>query len=177
MYRVTCLLCLLVGVCAQATTVYKSVDAQGRVSFSDKPPEDTQLVEVLHYRGATQADPEATRARLEAMREVTDRMAADRREREASRAAVREAQQAQQQQVVTVERHYYPLVRSVGRGGYWGGPVVRPPIYRPPHHRPPHYRPPLRPPLASGQPSISSQYPAKLVRRGYSESARRAFER
>ncbi len=166
---------------AGAATVYKSVDAEGRVTYSDQPPENADLVEVLDYQVQQRSpeDVEGDLARIEAMRETTDRMAADRREREASRAKARaEAEAARatvyQQQypdyyydpgyyggsVSTSSRYSY----TGWRGGlYWGSgavrprpPYARPPHGRPPHGRPPHGRPPhARPPYRPGHPRRS----------------------
>ena len=92
------------------------------------------------------------------MRETTDRMAADRREREKLRAEQRQARTV----ITQAEPYYYPVYGG-GRRYY-----PRPPIWRPPGHKP----------LPIGQPAITSQYPAKLIRQGYnSVIQRRAFLR
>jgi len=147
------LLCLLNGMHSLAATVYKTVDENGVVTFSDTPPanEAAEEVQIDVQEGLS---PEESAARLDEMRETTDRMAADRREREQHRAKLREMQASTAQSSVeppqqaqsypdTLYRDYYP---------------VYPPYYRPPHHypgRPPGYRPrpehpiarpPIRPP-------------------------------
>ncbi len=140
-----------------ASTIYKSVDERGRITYSDQPPPVSELVDILEYREPVPVPEGETLARLQAMREVTDRMAADRREREAARAEQRK-QQAQESQTVVYQNpgNYYPLY---GRRYY-----QRPPLLRPPH---------VRPPITG--PAIRSDYPAKLVRRHYAGAAARVF--
>ena len=172
-----------------ATTIYKSVDADGRVTFSDQPPPDEDVVDILEYRDPEPNTSALDRERIEAMREVTDRMAADRREREASRADARAARQQQAQPAYPQPYDY--------EAGYYGGypgyypvrrvrrphPGLRPP-YGPPHVRPPIAHPPIaRPPQQSSHPAQPRQavgfntHPANLVRRHYTSAARRVFYR
>jgi hypothetical protein len=159
MTRVLAIILLLFCLPGTAATIYKSVDARGRVSYSDQPPLESTLVDILEYSetaptlAATLAADNA--ARLTAMRETTDRMAADRREREASRASIRRERATTQIVVVQQEPYYLPVY---GRRRYR-------PIIRPPQHRP----------LPVGQPSIRSQYPAKLIRQHYTGAAARVF--
>ena len=75
------LLCLLACMHGVAATVYKSVDENGVVTFSDTPP-DTDTAEEVQINVQEGLSPEESAARLEEMRETTDRMAADRCERE-----------------------------------------------------------------------------------------------
>ena len=161
---------------ANATTVYKSVDAEGRITFSDQPPPAEELVAVLDYQVPEVRRSDVDTMRLEQMRETTDRMAADRREREAARARARtqaaSARTAAEYSPAYYQDRYfytgYPLIRR---------PVVRPP-HRPPHGRPPHGKPPsLRPP-ARPEPRLArrySQHPANLIRRKYTGAAREKF--
>lgn len=79
-----------------AATVYRSVDANGVVSFSDTQPADAAEVETLVIEVQQPQLTETEQERLEAMRETTDRMAADRQAREQQRAELR--QQAARQQ-------------------------------------------------------------------------------
>ncbi|MEQ9462121.1 MAG: DUF4124 domain-containing protein [Haliea sp.] len=86
---------VLAFACAAAaapTTVYRTVDEQGVVSFSDQPPADPAAAEVIAVNPPQAAPAAESLQQLEAMRETTERMAADRREREAQRAAARERQ-------------------------------------------------------------------------------------
>ena len=98
-----CLSGLLAMPAAAATTVYKWVDESGQVSFSDQPPSAVQEVQTLHLDIPAPVDAELTERRLTQMREVTDRMAADRREREKVRAEQRQARQL----VTQVEQPVY----------------------------------------------------------------------
>jgi hypothetical protein len=147
------LLVSLVSSPALAITVYKWVDENGRVSFADQPPATSGAVETLHLHGLTPVDSTLTEQRLARMREVTDRMARDRREREKQRTEQRKARQLASQ----VESHYYPV--------YGGGRRYYP--------RPPIGRPPGVKPLPTGRRAITSDYPAKLVRQHYNSVIQR----
>jgi hypothetical protein len=142
-----------------AATIYKSVDEKGRVTFSDQMPVKNTLVDVLNYTATAPTLAADDAARLDQMRETTDRMAADRREREESRARIRK-ERAPQQLVLVQQESYYPLY-----GRRYRRPIVRPPMYRPPMHRP----------LSVGRSAIRSQYPAKLIRQHYTGAAARVF--
>lgn len=164
MRQLLCLLLILQGMPVLATTVYKSVDSSGHISFSDQPPISGTLVEIREYKDPAPVSSAVDTARLQAMREVTDRMAADRREREAARLAARRLKYEQQ---VAQEPYYdYPYY-----GGYTGSYHRR---HRP-GIRPPGMRPPVHPRRPIGGPAILSQYPAKLVRRHYTGAAKRVF--
>jgi len=121
-----------------AQTVYKSVE-NGVPTFSDAPPADDTPVETIILEIPPPADDPQLTERLEQMREATDRMAADRREREAHRATLRE-----QQAVPAPEPAAEPGTVIVAGGGYWATPPSYLPPFRPPY-RPPHVRPPMRP--------------------------------
>ncbi len=142
MYHFLPALLLLNSAVALATTVYKVVDDNGVVSFSDTP--QTQDADVVTISAPPPQSPEATSANLEAMRETTDRMAEDRRERERHRAeqkALAASTAATQAPVKPIYNDdYYPVNsrsnRHHGRAPYH-------PAYRP---KPEH--PIIRPPLA-----------------------------
>jgi uncharacterized protein DUF4124 len=174
-------------VSAMAATVYKTVDEQGVVSFSDVPPIGDQPVKTMEINASTPAGSEDAQRRLEDMRETTDRMAADRREREKHRAELRK-QQAEsraraQAQYPQADYPYYGYTGSYRYNRYPrrrpGGGWHRP---RPEH---PIARPPLRPPLRPGyghRPEVPPSrpvidYPASLIRKSYSPPVRAAFER
>ncbi len=71
---------------ALGATVYRSVDAEGKVSFSDTPPAAGTATEVIETRDTyTSPDPDSAE-RLQQMRETTDRLRADRLAREQERA-------------------------------------------------------------------------------------------
>jgi len=152
MYRLIPLL-LIYCTAAGAATVFRSVDENGVVTFSDMPPEADVPSETLSIDVPAPQDPEQYQENLDSMRETTDRMAADRREREKHRAEMRElaaktrAQDAQAQQEPAAYNDYYPVYRSRRiSSGY--RPPMRP-GYRPkPEH--PIARPPLRPGHGSG---------------------------
>ena len=126
------LFALVPGGHAQDTqTVYRTVE-NGVPSFSDAPPADDRDVETITLNVPAPADDPQLTERLEQMREATDRMAADRRERETQRAALREQQGARERE----QAQQSPTV-VVANSGYWpvysrpGRPWLRPP-YRPP---------------------------------------------
>ena len=153
-----------------AATVYRSVDANGVVSFSDTQPADAAEVETLVIEVQQPQLTETEQERLEAMRETTDRMAADRQAREQQRAELR--QQAARQQAAQPPTTY--VIDSGGYPLYYPYIVRRPGWYRP---RPDH--PIARPPMRPGQPvpySGSHDYPASLIRQGYSPQVRAVFE-
>lgn len=146
------LLLSLAGSPALATTVYKWVDEKGQVSFSDQPPATAAAVETLQLRTPQPVDAALTEQRLAQMREVTDRMARDRREREKRRAEQHQAKQV----ALEIEPYFYPVFR--GRRY-----LTLPPTWRPPVHGP----------LPIGRPAITSDYPAKLIRRHYNSVIQR----
>jgi hypothetical protein len=125
-----------------ATTVYKTVDENGVVSFSDSSSQGEE-VEVVHIATPAAQPAGDQAANLEAMRETTDRMAADRREREKHRAEVKELASTPQNSAAP---DYIDSYSTAVGGGYYYPPVRPPwrPGYRPkPEH--PIVRPPLSP--------------------------------
>lgn len=113
---------------ADGVVVYKSTGPDGKVSYTDHPPASSpgHTIEVLLLpAGPDDSDWRAARERvqaeLEASRDITDRMAADRREREeARRQAARERE----------ARTYQEWLRSQSQPGYqavpelvWGWPA------------------------------------------------------
>lgn len=123
-----------------ATTVYKTVDENGVVSFSDSSTQGEEA-EVLHIATPPAQPAGDQAANLEAMRETTDRMAADRREREKHRAQMKELTSKPQH---TTTSGYIDSYSTVVGGGYYYRPGRPPwrPGYRPkPEH--PIARPPL----------------------------------
>lgn len=117
---------------AMAQTVYRTVE-NGVVTFSDTPPEDGKA-EIIDMPELPPVNSDLLDQRLSAMRETTDRMAEDRREREKHRAELR-VSRAQEQPVPVVETPATAVV-----GAYWR---PRQGIWRP--GRPPNHRPPYRP--------------------------------
>lgn len=173
-------LCLLCCAPAITATIYKTVDANGVVSFSDTKPENEVLLETVVIEVQEPQSSEAAQQRLEDMRETTDRMVADRMARERHRAEMRQldAQSAPQAPPQDLSDYYAsPVVYS----GYQTFPVRRPwrhpnrprpehPIAKPPLLPPGQYRPP------STRPLPSNDYPASLVRRHYDPKVRAALD-
>lgn len=140
MYRLIPPMLLLCGTSVLATTVYKTVDAKGVVSFSDTPQEED--AEELTISTSAPQSPEDHLANLEAMRETTDRMAEDRREREKHRAELKELaarNRAPQPPQQNYSDYYYPInsgnYRRRGRPPYHPGygpgpehPIAHPPL-------------------------------------------------
>lgn len=161
---------------APAATVYRTVDDNGVVSYSDTPPADEVEVEILVIDIQTPELSESALQQLDAMRETTDRMVADRQQREKHRAEMRKLQLESEPRVIE-----YPVPATYDGiyTGYYPYPAYRP-GYRPrPDH--PITRPPLRPRPPARLPgdgiiSPGHDYPASLVRRGYSPAVRAAFE-
>lgn len=144
---------------AAAQTVYRSVE-DGVPTFSDSPPVSGQAEEIVIDVAEPAPDPELEK-RLTALRETTDRMADDRREREQHRARLRELRRA------TPEPAESQQSTVVVAGGLWPAYVRPRPPGRPyPPLRP---RPPLRPtpaPLPSPPAGWSVMQPgnAQLMR-------------
>jgi hypothetical protein len=147
-----------------AATVYKSVDENGQVTFSDQPPTPGKPVETLDYTTTVPVSAEEARARLERMRASTDRMAADRREREAARASPQPT--APPQPTGASLPTYYPIyVGGTHRPGF--RPLHYPPVH--PAHPPLHPTVPLRPSAAT------LPYPSSYIRRRYPGAAGEIF--
>ena len=161
----TLLAAVLLGWCAPglAATVYKTTDDSGAVSFSDKPPADATAAETIHIDTAPPLAPEESARRLEATRATTERMAADRREREQHRAELRtrraEAERSVPEPAPTYTiytprtyPYYYPIypIRWPGR----------------PHHRPHTHpgHPDAQPPLRPREPPPGASSNAQLMR-------------
>ena len=149
-------------------TVYKTVDEHGVVTFSDTPPADPGSAERMQIDTPPPSSTGEYEENLAAMRETTDRMAADRREREKHRAQMRELQARtrayQPPEANEPEYDDYSYVTGYPghrRGGYYrpGRPPWRP-GYRPrPEH--PIAQPPYRPVLQNTRPTDNN---AQLMR-------------
>lgn len=136
MHKLVSVFLLLWATSGLATTVYKTVDENGVVSFSDTASGGE--TEVLQISVPPPRSVENHLENLEAMRETTDRMADDRREREKHRAELKgiEAKPRPSPQPV------YSEGSTVFSGGYYYPPWR--PGYRPKPVHPIIY-PPLRP--------------------------------
>jgi hypothetical protein len=157
---------LLLALPSVSATVYKSVDERGRVTFSDTVPLTAVSVESIVVQVQQPHAPELYLERMQAMTAVTDKIAAQRKEREQNRESA-------------LQRHNagtfagYPGMSGetvyVGYGGArrWLG------------SRPPHYpvHPVVRPPLQPVRgPILVNQYPASVVRRSYGPHVASVFQ-
>jgi hypothetical protein len=135
---------------AEPSVVYKTVDEEGVVSFSDTPPKDGAAVERYEVNVPPPQPTGEYLENLEAMRETTDRMAEDRRAREKHRAELRELaarteahQAAAEPQVIEVNRYLPDYVGGYHRPAYRPGyPPWRPGYGPKPDH--PIVRPPMQ---------------------------------
>jgi hypothetical protein len=185
------LLCCLPSL---AATVYKTVDEDGVVSFTDIKPAGESPVETLVIDARAPQVSEAEQQRLQDMRDTTDRMAADRMAREKHRAELRQLQAQTQPQ-------YQPQYPAGDNPGYWGYSTGYSGYYNYPARRPwrskhrprpehpiagrpiagrPIARPPLRLPAQGHSSDIrtslpGNNYPASLVRRSYDPKVRAAL--
>jgi hypothetical protein len=142
----------LAGVAAADVTVYRVVDQQGRVSYSDRPPADG-TAEAVTVQAADPTPSTEDAARQAQMRELTDRLREERLARETARA---EAGAASVPYALPAEPRYESSVDENWLPIYYPGYAPRPPWYRPP--------PVLRPPLAP-QPNPQSLSPRGLQQR------------
>jgi hypothetical protein len=97
---------------AYGQTVYKSVDADGTVTYSDQPAIAEELVETLEFNHAVRTEDSAAEsaARIEQMSQVADRLKKDREERDQARLAEKELALARQQlspPLIYREEHYH----------------------------------------------------------------------
>ncbi len=166
-----------------AATIYKSIDKNGVVRFSDTLPMDEILVETVEIEEPVSLPGEQAQQRLQDMRETTDRMVADRMAREKHRAELRQLE-AQ----TNAQRMAQDVPDSVDSSPIFTG-VNTWPVYvpwrpwRPGHHRPrpehPIAHPPLRPPVNTRPPGMrplpGNDYPASLIRKSYDPKVREAF--
>lgn len=137
-------LCLLAqGV--QAGEIYKSVDAQGRVTYSEKPPEEAVQVERVPMPDYT-PDPAAqqsAREQLEALRAYNDSRQREREEAERARAEEDARRRATQPPQIIIQQAPAAEPEVVYVPVYGGRPPypVRPghPGDKPPH--PPETQP------------------------------------
>jgi len=162
--------------------VYRSVDAQGRVMFSDQPPMGAVQTDTIRLAVSQPQTAPEVRERQMAMRVTTARIEADRRAREAARAPAPPPPQspihafAPEPQVAV----FYPLRPGVHghRGRGWAG--SHDPYRRGP---PPHARGPYRPGGTMDQHeqgragAYRAPNPYSMIRSRYPASVRQAFER
>ncbi|MAT50979.1 MAG: hypothetical protein CMK32_07335 [Porticoccaceae bacterium] len=70
---------------SEAATVYKSVDADGNIAYSDRPPANYQQVEVIDIPEAPPATVPSSEELIKSLSNTTERLRADRLAREAER--------------------------------------------------------------------------------------------
>jgi hypothetical protein len=138
-------LVLLVPDQAQANRIYKSVDAEGNVTYSSSPPEDARRVEKMDISKSFQPDSSVSKnSTYDEIKAAADELEKDRKQRETQRENARIKQEQQEaskqaQQPIVEHRYYYPIV----------------PLYHHHHHRPrpsrrAHHPPQTRPPKPKG---------------------------
>ncbi|WP_461481029.1 DUF4124 domain-containing protein [Porticoccus sp.] len=112
---------------AAGQTIYKSVDANGNIVYSDTPVADTLLLETLNLPSTTGDGDSAQQrsdAHIEQMANVTERLKQDREERERARRAEQELEQARQRAatppLIYREEYYHGYYPYAGpyRGRY-----------------------------------------------------------
>lgn len=161
---------LLLAQTATATTVYRSVDANGVVVFSDTRPDQHESVQTLEIDTPAATSDGLLTERLQAMRESTDRLAAERRAREKHRAELRLlADQKQDHAPAPRDARYDAPDIDLYLPDYFGHSAA---------HRRPHYNGPRRqrsPIAAPNSGARFNDYPASLIRKGYDPRAREAF--
>jgi len=166
------LLPLLCCLPAFAATVYRSVDENGAVTFSDTLLTGNVVVETVVIEEQAPPSTDTSQQRLEDMRETTDRMVADRMAREKHRAHMRElnAQRTIPPTPQASDTYYDTPFVYTGYTGNNAYPPRRP--WRHPHHPQHPIAPPLRP-HPGYQPDFD--YPAKLIRKSYDPKVRAAL--
>lgn len=102
----------MVTTTAHGQTVYKSVDTDGRVTYSDQPAPAEELLETLELKNPENTTESAAEsaARIEQMAKVTDRLKKDRQQRDEARLAEQELALARQQlapPLIYKEEHYH----------------------------------------------------------------------
>jgi hypothetical protein len=139
-------LVLLVSGQAHAKRIYKSVDAEGNITYSSTPPENARQIEKLDISGSYQPDSSAsTSTAYDEIKAAADELEKDRKQREKERENARIKQQQQEankqaQQPVVEHRYYYPAI-PLYHHHHRRHPTR--PIHRPRPHHPP--RPELYP--------------------------------
>lgn len=121
---------LLLAATAATAEIFRSVDADGNVTFSSTPPPEAVQVDQIDTRaGPSEEQSRAAQERLERMRSTADEMRESREAREAARAEQR-AEQRAASGAGTQPRADYEDDR-----GYWwyaGRPLPVRPVPRPP---------------------------------------------
>ncbi|MCB1772826.1 MAG: DUF4124 domain-containing protein [Gammaproteobacteria bacterium] len=139
---------------ASAETLYRSTDAEGATTYSDRPPAEAVETETVSVPPAPSAETiEQSRQRTMRQRELADELAGERKARQAEQEAAKRDRpvtpvppaQSENDDGPDYGYPYHPRWPGrPNRPGYppeWEGPRA-PPVLRPPGQRP---RPPAKP--------------------------------
>jgi hypothetical protein len=129
---------------ADATGIYKSVDADGKVTYSARPPSDAVTIEKITITPDYSITPSAdTMANIDAIKQTADQLEKERKQREQERKdklkQTEEAAKKQTTSPVESEIRYYPVYPFYFYPG-------RPPLWRPHRPRPTSSQPPIQTP-------------------------------
>ena len=137
--QVALIVMVMMAVQTQGQTVYKSIDINGNVVYSDAPLENAVLVETMTLPDTAREDSaqDDADARIEQMADTTERLQQDREKRTQAR---REAEAALMPEQLTTppviyrEEHYYnnyyPSYNRYPYRPFWQQPRRYPPRYR-----------------------------------------------
>jgi hypothetical protein len=152
---------LIAANAAAQQAVYKSIDANGNVTYSSTPPPDAARAVAIELTAPpAPTEIEAAQQRAQALQELGDQASREREERSAALAGARQAAQEEAARQQSAE----PPPEAANYGGYgWGFPAY--PRY-PPGVRPPWPERPAPPPARSPmtQPDHPAYWPRQPVR-------------
>ena len=144
---------LIAASAAAQQAVYKSIDANGNVTYSSTPPPDAARAEAVELTPPpAPTEIEAAQQRAQALQELGDQAYREREERSAELAESRRAAREEAARQQSAE----PPPEAANYGGYgWGLPAYPgyPPGYLPPGVRPPWPERPAPPQPAPPQPA------------------------
>jgi hypothetical protein len=128
---------LIAAHAAAQQTVYKSIDANGNVTYSSTPPPDAARAEAIELTPSpAPTEIEAAQQRAQALQELGDQASSEREERSAQLAEARQAAREEAARQQPAE----PPSQAASYGGYgWGFPIY-------PGYQPGYLRPGVRPP-------------------------------
>lgn len=145
---------LLLTPASHASRIYKSINADGSITYSSRPPDDAVSIEEITLPSDFDMTHEAeTRANFEAIKKAADQLENERKQREQKRQAERK-QAAEESgkpdkeppatiiQYYPVFPYYYPPYRPVPLRPYH--PYHPPRLKPPPRHPPESNLPPLK---------------------------------
>ncbi|MCK9504412.1 MAG: DUF4124 domain-containing protein [Porticoccaceae bacterium] len=111
------ILALALALQASAATVYKYRDENGAITYSDSPPTHTDDYEIIEIQSSEPSDPQAHQQMLEQMAKTSDRLQADRRQREEDRQKTAQSRSS--------APPYYPATAQPEPDYYPGYPFLR----------------------------------------------------